>query len=254
MVIGSGRQYVEVVANPNTGSGSRQNSRTELTQSLQKELKRVGCYSGDVSGEWTPASQQAMNAFLQRLNASLPTNEPDFILLTLVQGQTAMACGAACPSGNVLMENGRCVPAPALAQRSTGAKSTFAERAPSIDSPRGSSVNGAVAATKQPEPIAGWRTTVSPNGGQPAVALAPNTAHVSSSGEDTTSGRRAGNSRFAAGRIGSGQRAIRGQPSPARHSRPHGDRCSARTGRSCRWRSSSSQCAAAEHCGRAGAK
>ena len=102
---------------PAAATPVRQTSRHELATALQKELRRVGCYAGETNGEWTAATRQAMTAFLQRLNASLPTNEPDFILLTLVQGQTGAACTAGCPSGQAMVDNGRCVPAPTLVQR-----------------------------------------------------------------------------------------------------------------------------------------
>ncbi len=47
---------------------------------------------------------------MDRVNATLPMDEPDYILLTLVQGHTAAACGADCPSGQAISESGRCVP------------------------------------------------------------------------------------------------------------------------------------------------
>ena len=90
-------------------------TRTVLTSDLQRELKRVGCYAGEVNGAWTPSTQRAMSAFMERVNATLPTAEPDYILLTLVQGHTATACGAECPSGEV-MTAGRCVPQAVVAQ------------------------------------------------------------------------------------------------------------------------------------------
>ena len=90
-------------------------TRTVLTSDLQRELKRVGCYAGEINGAWTPSTQRAMSAFMERVNATLPTAEPDYILLTLVQGHTATACGAECPSGEV-MTAGRCVPQAVVAQ------------------------------------------------------------------------------------------------------------------------------------------
>lgn len=47
---------------------------------------------------------------MDRVNATLPMEEPDYILLTLVQGHTAAACGTECPSGQAISANGRCVP------------------------------------------------------------------------------------------------------------------------------------------------
>ncbi len=85
-------------------------ARVQLTRDLQRELQRVGCYEGEVTGNWTPSTKRAMSTFMDRVNATLPMEEPDYILLTLVQGHTAAACGTECPSGQAISANGRCVP------------------------------------------------------------------------------------------------------------------------------------------------
>ena len=82
----------------------------ELTQALQLELKRVHCYDGPIDGEWLFQSKRAMRAFLDRVNASLPIDEPDRILLTLIKGHVAAACGQVCPEGQSLAADGRCLP------------------------------------------------------------------------------------------------------------------------------------------------
>jgi hypothetical protein len=81
-----------------------------IARELQRELRRVGCYNGDISGSWTPASRRAMKAFTERVNASLPVDQPDYILLTLVQGRQERACGVPCPDGQTLSDVGRCLP------------------------------------------------------------------------------------------------------------------------------------------------
>ena len=141
-----------------SGAATRQPSRTELAQALQRELKRVGCYSGDANGEWTPATRQAMNAFLQRLNASLPTAEPDFILLTLVQGQTTIACTGSCPIGQSMADSGHCVPAPTLAQRNS--QPVAIDRTAPPQTPMASAAGKAPEGNAQSTPQ--WRTAVTP--------------------------------------------------------------------------------------------
>ncbi len=91
-------------------------ARRELVKDLQRELKRVGCYDGEINGAWTLGSRKAMTAFTERVNATLPLDEPDYILLTLVQGHTAQACGLGCPGGQALNDAGKCVPRAILAQ------------------------------------------------------------------------------------------------------------------------------------------
>ena len=42
-------------------------------------------HGGEISGVWTTSSRMAMKAFTDRVNASLPIDAPDYILLSLVQ-------------------------------------------------------------------------------------------------------------------------------------------------------------------------
>jgi peptidoglycan hydrolase-like protein with peptidoglycan-binding domain len=69
-----------------------------LAEDLQRELARVGCYDGQINGVWTAATRQAMKAFLDRVNATLPIHQPDGVLLALVQSQRIKTCGASCPA------------------------------------------------------------------------------------------------------------------------------------------------------------
>jgi hypothetical protein len=66
--------------------------RRELIMALQKELARVGCYGSSPSGTWTSGSKRAMAHFIESVNASLPADEPDYSLLSLVQHQKDPAC------------------------------------------------------------------------------------------------------------------------------------------------------------------
>jgi hypothetical protein len=64
-----------------------------LTREIQRELKRVGCYDGDLNGKWNAQSRSAMKTFTDYVNAKLPVERPDYILLRLVQGHKGKACG-----------------------------------------------------------------------------------------------------------------------------------------------------------------
>jgi len=140
--------------------------RETIGRQLQKELKRVGCYDGELNGVWTRPTRQAMQTFIDRVNARLPTDEPDSILLALVQAYHDKACGGHCPAGQGLTDKGNCLPN-ALLARASGAKST------------------PIAATSpvgKPTPaITGWTTTAvvgtvnppteaAPTGGRAALA------------------------------------------------------------------------------------
>ena len=89
--------------------------RTSLVGELQRELRRVGCYDGALNESWTLATRTAMKTFTNRINAILPIDKPDRILLTLVQGYRDKVCGVACPPGEGLAKDGRCLPNVVLA-------------------------------------------------------------------------------------------------------------------------------------------
>ena len=90
--------------------------RDALARELQRELRRVGCYNGEISGAWTPSTRLAMQAFVERVNAALPVNKPDPVLLSLVQGHRELACSVACPEGQTATGSGACVPSAVLAK------------------------------------------------------------------------------------------------------------------------------------------
>jgi hypothetical protein len=86
-----------------------------LARALQQELRRVGCYEGQLDGSWTTLTRRAMQTFNDRVNATLPIGEPNEILLTLVQNQQGRVCGAPCPPGQSVADEGRCMPNAILA-------------------------------------------------------------------------------------------------------------------------------------------
>jgi hypothetical protein len=81
-----------------------------IARQLQGELKRVGCYAGELDGIWGAATQRAMKALTNRVNAELPTGKPDAILLALVQSHPKKVCGVPCPRGQTLTADGQCIP------------------------------------------------------------------------------------------------------------------------------------------------
>ncbi len=68
-------------------------SRAALARDIQRELQRVGCYRGEIDGVWGGASKRAILVFMDRVNAALPTREPDVFILSLLRGQTQAVCG-----------------------------------------------------------------------------------------------------------------------------------------------------------------
>lgn len=94
-------------------------SRYKLITEIQQQLKRLGCYDGRIDGSWGAGSKEAMHAFTERVNAELPLDEPDYLLLTLLQAHNVRVCGE-CPPGLAFAADGRCVAQPTLAQSRPG--------------------------------------------------------------------------------------------------------------------------------------
>jgi hypothetical protein len=89
--------------------------RATLARALQRELMRVGCYQGEISGVWTTSSRMAMKTFNEHVNATLPVDNPDPVLLSLVQGRRERACSAPCPAGQTPAAGGACASTPVTA-------------------------------------------------------------------------------------------------------------------------------------------
>lgn len=67
--------------------------REMLARGIQRELRRLGCYRGDIDGTWGPQSRQAMGAFTSAMKLQIPFEAPDEMMLRLVQGQQQRICG-----------------------------------------------------------------------------------------------------------------------------------------------------------------
>ncbi len=128
-------------------------SRYALIRDIQKELKRVGCYHGKIDGDWGPGSKRAMVNFIGRVNATLPTRNPDFILLSLVQSQRANICGTTCAPGQIRLTNGQC-----------GTRAIVAQRNKILKTP---TTTASIAKPPKPTLVSEWRT----------VAIAAETRH-----------------------------------------------------------------------------
>lgn len=126
--------------------------RRDLSRTIQGELKRVGCYDGEIDGVWAGSTRKAMKSFTDRINASLPVEEPDYILLTLLQGHSSRACGTGCPTGQVLVGDGRCQPQAVVAQagRQSGERQQSALAARSGHDAGGTSLANGQRRTAQP--------------------------------------------------------------------------------------------------------
>jgi hypothetical protein len=98
------------------GAPEKPISRKALARDIQRELQRVGCYVGEIDGVWGKGSKRAALEFFDRVNATLPTQEPDVFTLSLVRAQSGSICGSTCPHGQSLTATGRCLPDTLVAQ------------------------------------------------------------------------------------------------------------------------------------------
>ena len=110
------RRQTTLVAEPVASRPVGPNDSFSITRDAQRELQRLGCYDGEINGDWSQSSRAAAERFLDRVNAKLPTDEADVVLLALLQGQKGFVCSQ-CPPGQMLDPRGRCTPT-ALLKRS----------------------------------------------------------------------------------------------------------------------------------------
>ena len=156
-------------------------NRYDLARELQTELRRVGCYYGEIDGDWGSGSKRAMSGFTSRVNASLPVDTPDAIMLTMIRRFDGQACSATCRSDEMFTGDGRCVPTTVFAQdRASGrSQSASVEERPSV--PRAWSVmvqppvaepsRGEVTRTATAEPLPGRMSVGGPVEEAPPVPV-----------------------------------------------------------------------------------
>src|SRR6185436_7940343 len=81
--------------------------RARLTREIQLQLKRVGCYHGKIDGVWYATVRRSMKAFTDRVNATLSAEQPDIVLLAMLQSHRGSGSGVPCPPGQSLAVAGR---------------------------------------------------------------------------------------------------------------------------------------------------
>jgi hypothetical protein len=130
-------------------------SRASLTRDLQRELRRVGCYEGEINGAWTKSTRRAMKAFTDRVNASLPLEEPDHVLLALAKNYPDNTCERPCPEGQGMSETGRCLPDAILARTGTRGSARLSAGSASVglapEPPAGVFISRSTSPTEAPE-------------------------------------------------------------------------------------------------------
>ena len=83
-------------------------SPEQLARQLQTELKRVGCYTGDIDGDFGSGSRRAIGNFTQSTGIRLPAESASPEALAAVSAKRGRICKLECSDGEV-EQGGRCV-------------------------------------------------------------------------------------------------------------------------------------------------
>jgi len=92
------RSYSPPASEPLPFGPTGYTARKTLILDIQRELTRASCYRGAMTGRWGVDTKRAMSAFLLAANARLPINQPDDVLLSLVQSNDHASCRESRPT------------------------------------------------------------------------------------------------------------------------------------------------------------
>jgi hypothetical protein len=69
-----------------------------VTRAVQRRLKEAQCYEGRVNGIWNAATRRGMAAFTEIVNARLPVDRADPVLLVLLETHKGVTCAKGTPA------------------------------------------------------------------------------------------------------------------------------------------------------------
>lgn len=98
----------QLAALPPSQEKSDPPSSSDLPRSLQSELRRVGCNTGAVDGNWNTASQKALDLFNKHSGMKLEVKAASTDALEAVKGKTGRICPLVCETG-YRADGDRCV-------------------------------------------------------------------------------------------------------------------------------------------------
>jgi len=124
---GSGNGATQVAALPAAGSVAL--SQQDITRGLQTELRRVGCFTGGVDGEWKTPSQRALDQFNKFAGVKLDVKLASADALDAVKAKTSRVCPLACDHG-FHADGDRCVKIVCKAGYEVGDHNTCEKSAP----------------------------------------------------------------------------------------------------------------------------
>jgi uncharacterized caspase-like protein len=87
------------VASISAQQSERQDATSEVTRMLKSELRRVGCNTGPIEGEWDASSQKALELFNKNAGMKLDIRSASSDALDVVRGKAGRVCPLSCESG-----------------------------------------------------------------------------------------------------------------------------------------------------------
>jgi hypothetical protein len=91
------KEQVAVLSPP--AEQAQQSNQIDLPRSLQTELRRVGCNTGAVDGNWNAASQRALDLFNKHSGMKLDVKTASADALDAVKAKTGRICPLVCDTG-----------------------------------------------------------------------------------------------------------------------------------------------------------
>ena len=85
--------------NINVASLNPAPSQTEITKSVQSELRRVGCYSGSADGDWGESSQRSLSQFNRSAGMKLDVKTANADTLDAIKQKPSRVCPLVCEHG-----------------------------------------------------------------------------------------------------------------------------------------------------------
>src|SRR5262249_53664750 len=71
----------------------------DITKSVQSELRRVGCLTGEANGEWNAATQRSLSAFNRNAGTKLDVKTANADTLDTIKQKPARVCPLVCEHG-----------------------------------------------------------------------------------------------------------------------------------------------------------
>jgi hypothetical protein len=146
----------------------RREDDRSLTRSVQRELTRAGCYDGPVNGTWNVSTRKGMAEFTALVNARLPVDHPDPILLVLLETHDKVSCAGGEPRVTPPSQKGET--ASIADERSGDARGAAAYDVPKAKTPK--AMASAEPETETAEPVSVSSGAAVAAGGAAAVTAA----------------------------------------------------------------------------------